>query len=65
MQNIFELARCGLCPSPAQTAAGKQGVRHTRAAGAAKATARPERSQQHGVPAAGAAGRTALMEYAG
>jgi hypothetical protein len=65
MEKALALSGCSLYPAPAQPAAGKQGVRQARAVGVAEATSRPERSWQRGMPVAGVAGRTALMEYVG
>ncbi len=53
----------GLLSRPAVPLAARQW--QARAAGAAKTTPQPERSQQHGMPVAGAAGRPTLIKYAG
>ena len=65
MKKRPELSSCGLHPGPAQPAAGRQGDWQARAEGVAQATPRPERSQQHRMPVAGAAGHAAFMKYAG
>ena len=65
MKKALALSGCSLYSAPAQAAAGRQGVRQARDAGVAKATSRPERSRQHGMTVADAAGRTTFMKYAG
>lgn len=65
MKRTFALSECSLYPALAQPAAGRQGGRQARSVGVAKATSRPERSLQRGMPVAGCARRTAFMNYAG
>ena len=66
MKKASALSGYNLDLGPAQPAAGRQGDRQARAAGVAEyAASRLERRRQRCMPVAGAAGRTAFMEYSG
>mgnify|MGYP000342026186 CR=1 FL=1 len=65
MKEVVHLSSCSLYQAPAQSAAVRQGGWQAMTAGVAKATSRPERSQQRSMAVAGAAGRTTFMKCQG